>query len=299
MTASVKIAPCIRIAYLRILMNLLFLFAKVTLVAFFLLMFLRSNKVIWGIGLLTVTSAILLDAFLNTFGREEMIQQFGFFYYVLAGALFAGATLWLWGVLRAYTKPVIQEPESIRPTASPPACVDAQPAEGSDDRSQEKAAYSDIYVTINDNFSEDDILDLEFDMGYSEYSNLIAGREIEELTLSIIETAERDHQIEELRLAIERVQSPLAADHLPRIEKISADSPRTVLRQYMLANCTMTDIELIIDNLRIDSDSVPGDTTKARVRNLLLYVDSNDRVEELIELLQRRSSETSAPLSSQ
>jgi hypothetical protein len=246
-----------------------------------------------------VTSAILLDAFLNTFGREEMIQQFGFFYYVLAGALFAGATLWLWGVLRTHTKPVTQEPESTGPTMALPTGVDPQPAEGSEDRSQEFVPYSDLHVTIHDNFSEDDILDLEFDMGYAEYSNPISSQNREELTLSIIETAERDHQIEELRLAIERVQSPLAADHLPRIEKISADSPRTVLRQYMLAYCTMTDIDLIVGSLSIDSDSVPGETTKARVRNLLLFVESNDRVEELIELMQHRSSETSAPPASQ
>jgi hypothetical protein len=61
----------------------------------------------------------------------------------------------------------------------------------------------------------------------------------------------------------------------------------------------MTDIDLIVGSLSIDSDSVPGETTKARVRNLLLFVESNDRVEELIELMQHRSSETSAPPASQ
>ena len=81
-------------------MSLLILITKSILVAFFLVMFLRSAKPVWGIGLLTVTSAILLDTFLGTFGRDEMLEELGFFYYVIAGALFAGATVWLWVMLR-------------------------------------------------------------------------------------------------------------------------------------------------------------------------------------------------------
>ena len=101
-------------------MNLLFLIAKIVLVAFFLFMFLRSNKLIWGIGLLTVTSAILLDTFLGTFGREEMIEQFGFFFYAFAGALFAGAALWLWGILRSqfYFRQILHDGRLICPKST-------------------------------------------------------------------------------------------------------------------------------------------------------------------------------------
>ena len=81
-------------------MNLFFLIAKIIVVAFFLIMFLRSSRLVWGVGLLTVTSAILLDAFLGTFGREEMMQQLGFFFYIIIGMLIGGAVFWFLGVMR-------------------------------------------------------------------------------------------------------------------------------------------------------------------------------------------------------
>ena len=86
-------------------MTLLFLVTKIVVVVFFLIMFLRSDKLVWGIGLLTVTSAILLDTFMATFGRDEMLELLGFFYYVLAGVIFAGAVLWMWTLARPYIQP--------------------------------------------------------------------------------------------------------------------------------------------------------------------------------------------------
>ena len=80
-------------------MNLYILIAKIVLVAFFLLMFLRSNRLVWGVGLLTVTTAILLDTLLSTFSQEEILAQLGFFFYVIVGGLVAGAAIWLWGLL--------------------------------------------------------------------------------------------------------------------------------------------------------------------------------------------------------
>ena len=86
-------------------MNIVILIAKVAIVLFFLFMFLRSDKLVWGIGLLTVTSAILLDTFLSTFGREEMVASLGFFFYVIAGVIFVGAAIWFWLVVRPHLPP--------------------------------------------------------------------------------------------------------------------------------------------------------------------------------------------------
>ncbi|MEZ4594930.1 MAG: hypothetical protein R3D55_27875, partial [Chloroflexota bacterium] len=58
--------------------------------AVFLFMFWRRPSLKWGVGLLTVTSAVLLDTFLGTFNREEMLAQFGFFFYIIAGLLLGG-----------------------------------------------------------------------------------------------------------------------------------------------------------------------------------------------------------------
>jgi hypothetical protein len=271
-------------------MNLLFLIAKIVIVAFFLFMFLRSSKMIWGIGLLTVTSAILLDAFLGTFGREEMIEQFGFFFYALAGALFAGATLWLWGLLHPYARPEQVNEETVDQSDSP-AIIAATTSfpEIQNDIPQAAADHPVLYEKIRKDFGEDAILDLEFDMGYTVDSLPVPGRDFDELAVIIIDTAERNDQIEELRLAVERIQTPLPPEHLPRIEKIQAGSPQTVLRQYLVANCTLSELESITKTLGVDWNSIPGTTLNAKVRNLLINVARSSNQDELIELLQQRS----------
>ena len=43
---------------------------KLLVVLFFLIMFIRRPRVAWGIGLLTVTTAVLLDTLLGTFNRR-------------------------------------------------------------------------------------------------------------------------------------------------------------------------------------------------------------------------------------
>jgi hypothetical protein len=271
-------------------MNLLFLIAKIIIVAFFLFMFLRSNKMIWGIGLLTVTSAILLDAFLGTFGREEMIEQFGFFYYALAGALFAGAALWLWGILRPYTRServdekAVDQLDSSAVITTTTSFLDIQK-----DIPQAAVDHPVLYEKIRKDFGEDAILDLEFDMGYTVDSVPVHNRDFDELAVIIIDSAERNEEIEELRLAVERIQTPLPPEHLPRIEKIQADSPQTVLRHYLVANCTFSELESISTTLGVNWGSIPGATLNAKVRNLLLDVARSSRQEELIALLQRRS----------
>ena len=106
-------------------MNMLILIAKVAIVLFFLFMFLRSDKLVWGIGLLTVTSAILLDTLLSTFGWEEIVATLGFFFFVFAGVIFSGAAIWFWLVVRPYLPPntdkEIESPEQIveRPVVAP------------------------------------------------------------------------------------------------------------------------------------------------------------------------------------
>jgi hypothetical protein len=73
---------------------------RFAVVLLFLAVFLRRPKLLSGLGLLTVTSAVLLDTFLGTCGREETIDELGFFFYIITGILFGGAAIWLWGTLR-------------------------------------------------------------------------------------------------------------------------------------------------------------------------------------------------------
>src|SRR5210317_1038718 len=93
-----------------------FLILKFLAIIFFLIMFLRKPSLVWGIGLLTVTSAVLLDTLLGTFDREALVTELGFFYFIIAGTLFAGAALWLWGLLL----PKIQPAPTISSTTNVP-----------------------------------------------------------------------------------------------------------------------------------------------------------------------------------
>ena len=81
-------------------MQIVFVVLKLLVVLLFLVRFLRRPSVVWGIGLLTVTTAVLLDTLLGTFDRDALLAELGFFFYVIAGALLAGAAAWvvgLWG----------------------------------------------------------------------------------------------------------------------------------------------------------------------------------------------------------
>lgn len=80
--------------------RLMLLILKLAVVAFFLIMFVRRASLAWGIGLLTVVVALLLDAFATVFGRTELLESLGAFTWVIGGGLAAGAFLWLVGLLR-------------------------------------------------------------------------------------------------------------------------------------------------------------------------------------------------------
>jgi hypothetical protein len=267
-------------------MELFFLIAKIVTVAFFLIMFLRSDKVVWGVGLLTVTSAILLDTFLGTFGQEEMIQQLGFFFYILAGALFAGATFWLWGVLRPYTKSKPQDhmqDDSLEPVSYAPVEIVSSIEPAKDELVE--IEYPVLFESIRDKLSPDQVGDLSFDMGYFAELETTTSQDNDELLLLTVERAANEDRIEELELAIERVETPLPPEHLPRLEKIQPNSPPTVLRQYMVATYSSSELEQFSTDLGFHRASLQGETLNAQARGLLLFAENSSRKSDLIDLL--------------
>jgi hypothetical protein len=275
-------------------MNLFFLIAKIVTVAFFLIMFLRSDKVVWGVGLLTVTSAILLDTFLGTFGREEMIQQLGFFFYILAGALFAGATFWLWGVLRPYAKSKPDDhlqDDSPEPVANTPIEIvsSTEPSE----HNSEEVEYPAIFENIRDRFSSDQIADLAFDMGYFSELESASRQNNHELLLLIVDKAANEDRIEDLNLAVDRIESPIPPEHLPRIEKLQPSSPPTVLRQYVVGNYTSPELEQFAIDLGFDWTSLEDETLHAQARGLLLFAEIRGRKDDLIDLLREFGQDSS------
>ena len=275
-------------------MDLFFLIAKIVTVAFFLVMFLRNDKVVWGVGLLTVTSAILLDTFLGTFGREEMIQQLGFFFYILAGALFAGATFWLWGVLGPYTKskpPDHVQDDSLETDSNAPVEIisSVEPVEDE----LEEAEYPALFKSVREKFDSDQVADLSFDMGYFAELEAPSSKDKDELLLLTVDKAANEDRTDELKLAIERIETPLPPEHLPRLEKIQSNSPPTVLRQYMVGTFSSSELEQFTTDLDFNWESLQDETLNAQARGLLLFAEDSSRKSDLIELL--REYDQNAP----
>ncbi|MGH2536871.1 MAG: hypothetical protein ACRDHL_05715 [Candidatus Promineifilaceae bacterium] len=270
-------------------MDAILLGAKLLVVALFLVMFLRGNKLIWGIGLLTVTSAVLLDAFLGTFGRQEMLAQLGFVFYVLAGALFAGAAVWLWGLLRPQwqlgapaapglkTEPAESALAEAPPTWSGPVAMDG--AAVAYDRQL-------LYATIRERLGEDDLRDLLFDLGLNELDVALHSANGSQVVVEIMAQAERRELTGPMSLAVERILKPVPAGDLPTAEELAADSPPSVVRHYLLAHFNRAELKGLAGALAVDWENIAGNSKKAQARNLLLYLYRRNRVEELIGRLQ-------------
>jgi hypothetical protein len=270
-------------------MNMLILIAKVAIVLFFLFMFLRSDKLVWGIGLLTVTSAILLDTFLSTFGREEMVATLGFFFYVIAGTILTGAAIWFWLVVRPHLPPLKENERAqySRVDERPSLAAESKAAGNSANPAVDRKM---LYQQIQSGLGPDDLLDLIFDLGWSENDVLRFNQGNDELILEIIITADERDQTGALALAVERILTPLPAENLPRIEKINADSPQTILRHYLIAHYSLEELEHMATELGIDWEVIGGDHKQSKVRNLLLYLIRRNRLQDLIDLMSEKAT---------
>lgn len=283
------------------------LILKLLVVLVFLVMFLRRPSVTWGVGLLTVTSAVLLDTLLGTFNRDDLLAQLGFFYYVIAGLIFAGAAFWLWGLLRPTMSDMVPAIGPKRRPAPPPATAVASatvpvitravppsgPATLEDDPDPYSAAGYDrqmLHDQIYERFGPEDLADLIFDLELNEVDVMPPGAGIEATTSNILDAAKREEKVAALALAIERILTPPPAEHLPRLEKLSVDSPRPVWRYYLLANTDLAQLQSWVTALGIDWEQLPQSSKRTLARELLLYVDRRGRLGDLLAEM-RRSAE--------
>lgn len=268
----------------------LLLILKSAIVVLFLLMFLRRPSVSWAIGLLTATSAVLLDTFLGTFGREEMLAELGFFFYVISGALFGGAASWIFNILQPLVTPAAQFAPSTRAFSGGTPPVDS-PGDHPNPETQgdEEPTPLDrqmLFDEIRQRFGREDTLDLIFDLGINENDVVTFHQEMDQLILNVMEIAIQHDQAGALSLAVERILTPPPPEYLPRLEKISVDSPPTILRHYLLSHYDLSWLERTATDLGIDWEQLSGGSKKGRVRNLLLYLYRRNRIGELIEYMQ-------------
>jgi hypothetical protein len=273
-----------------------FLILKLLVVAFFLVMFLRGSRVVWGIGLLTVTSAVLLDTLLGTFGRDQMAERLGFFFYIITGALFAGAALWLWGLFRPLGEPAAAltstggSRTAPTPVPAPRRTPHSHPTTWNEPRPADSSGTAFdrqmLFNQIRYRFSPDDVLDLIFDLSMNENDVIGYDQDMAQVIINVIDQAEERSQTSTLALAVERILTPLPPDHLPRLEKLNPDSPPIVLRQYLLANYSLAQLEEMATELDIDWEQISGSGKKEKVRNLLLYLYRRNRIDDLLALMQ-------------
>jgi len=266
-----------------------FLILKFLAIIFFLIMFLRRPSVAWGIGLLTVTSAVLLDTLLGTFDAEALRAEFGFFYFIVAGMLFAGAALWLWGILlpllnpRPYALTGDNGPQEIVLPGNPSTSSAGATGSGFVDRRM-------IYEEIKGRFDQEDILDLIFDLEINENDVTTLDRDTNQLIVNMLNVAEAQDKCDELSLAVERILTPPPADHLPRLERLNADSPPTILRHYLLANYSLSELEQLANSLQVDWEQLDQGAKREKTRSLLQYLYRRNRIPELISLMQEEGT---------
>ncbi len=276
---------------------LIVLILKFVIVAAFLFMFWRRPSLNWGVGLLTVTFAVLLDTFLGTFNRDDMLAQFGFFFYVMAGLLIGGAAYWLFSLFQPIQALIVQEglvtkETAVSPNPSPPAqpTTDAFKFSPGTDATGTAFDRQMIYEEIRDRLGREDVLDLLFDLGIRDNEVMNLQQDMHQLIINLMELTEQRGQTGQLALAVERILTPPAPETLPRLEKISLESPPTILRHYLLAHYDLEKLQKTAVALGIDWEQLNMTSKQSKVRDLLYYLYRRNRIDELIDLMQANAS---------
>lgn len=256
---------------------------KITLIIIYLIMFLRRPSLTWGIGLLSVTTAVLLDTLVFTFDNEVLRDELGFFYFILAGALFAGATLWVWGLF--IPRLIGQLPADLKVNNS---AESTQTFQYSKHGEGGKTAVDNqmLYEEIQKRFGREDVMDLMFDLELNEIDVMPIDQDLNHLIVNVMNVAGQEGKAGALALAVERILTPPPAEHLPRLEKIDDDSPPTILRHYILTHYTLLDLKDLADNLDVDWEQLDAGAKREKSRSLLQYLYRRNRINDLIALMQ-------------
>jgi len=230
-----------------------------------------------------VKTAVLLDTFLSTFDRAQTIADLGFFASAIDGMLIGGMAVWAWGLLRPLTATVVTttavQPQSLDPSTPIPNAPLSVPDSEIPDYELLKKTYR--------NLNWQDMRDLLFDAQINENDVMPAsGQTTSQLIINSINYAEQHGEIAQYEVALDRIINPIPPENLPRLDKINADSPPTVLRHYLLAHYTLAELEQMTIALNLDWEQVEMGSKKTKVRSLLVELGKNGRLDELISLLQ-------------
>ena len=281
------------------LINLLKTFwtvAKLVAVALFFFRFLRKSTLISAIGLITIASAVLLDAAGNVLGMDNLVNTLGFLSPIIQGLLLAGAATWLFGTLRPKLWGEIGG--AAASTHSPINTAVSLPTISATDNHATAARIRGgagletvydrqmLYDQVRTRFGREDIFDLIFDMGLNENDLVGLDNNINNIIVRLMDIAETEKLTGQLSLAVERILTPPAPDTLPRLARLSEETPPTLLRHYLLSNYSLLELSQLAIGLDIDWEQLGAGSKKEKVRQLLLYLYRRNRIYELIEQLQ-------------
>jgi len=262
---------------------------KLLIVVIFLALFLRKPSIVSGIGLITVTTAVLLDTFLGTFNREQMLATLGFFFYVIGGALVGGMAVWTWGVLRPLlgSEPTTASLHTFASVATPSPEKDNKPTPAKSGTAFDRNM---LFNEIRSRLGRDDVLDLLFDLNIQENEVMTLNQTMDSLIINMMDLADEQGQTGALALAVERILTPPPPENLPRIEKIDSSSPPTILRHYLLSHYKLNDLQGMATRLNVDWEQLDTTNKKSLVRNLLLHLSRRNQTENLIDLLHEQTA---------
>ncbi len=275
----------------------LIIIVKLLVVVALLVIFLRRPSLLAGIGLITVTTAVLLDTFLGTFNREQMLMELGFFFYIIAGALLGGTAVWVWGLLQPLIAPQSIQASRILPSFS---SVSQQNESGPITRSPSGRSNSGfdrqmVFDEIRTRLSPEDVRDLIFDLNINENDVVSLHQDMNQLIINLMDHAETNGDAGALALAVERILTPPPSENLPRLEKIDSSSPPTILRHYLLAHYDFDTLARMATRLNIDWQQLNQTNKKSFVRELLIHLSQRNNLDRLVMLMHEDAAQKTPP----
>ncbi len=280
----------------------IFLIIQILVILFFFVMFYRRSDFTWAVGLLTVTSAVLLNVVWAIFRLGDLAESAGLWVQILGGLVFGGAAIWLVGLLRPHMGDgfipsagiaTSQNGSSMKNGDSPSSnnpnieSLLSRRAVGMQNESSEYDRQL-LFDQILQNLSNEDVRDLMFDLEIAENEVVAPMRNMNQTIHNIIDLAADRDQTADLALAVERILTPVPPDHFPRLSRINTETPPTILRRYLLTFYDLKMLEEITNELEIDWERLGIGSKQQKVRNLLLWIRRSNRMGELIEAMHAR-----------
>ena len=259
------------------IMSSLFWIVRLTVVLFFLVMFLRRPNHAWAVGLLASCGVVLLDVLRG----RGLLTEAGFLASFFSGVVAAAAFFWLTSLAERVRGTPIPSLHSHDPRLLRMAGGDVPQsvADFSYDRKQ-------LYDQIRTNLSGDDVFDLIHDLELNENDVINPALDMPQIIVRIIDLAEKQGKAGVLAHTVERILTPLPAENLPRLERLSAETPAHLLRQFLVANYNLEQLQTIATKIGVNWEELGSDSKKSRVRRLLWQLRRRNQLSNLFKVLQ-------------